>query len=374
MTAETIPTYPTHEVSPLDSDVPYSPDESSPLYDQLQAEQTASVESSNDTREVSPTGATLVRAAQRINGLLERRAVNKAHGDALKEYRDRDHSGYVDHIADLKDSEEATPMARATAEMALESEYRKADSKELLEKTKTKIRGFGTSALSRLKNAGRLTVGLPVVALDAGINGVKRASEAMGDATIRGFEKVENGMDKVGNKIVDTKANVKEKYQTFQFNQETKSNQKQFKKEYAKEMKAFDQQAADERKLQAKIDKWESKLAAKEDRRFERSMRKKAGEEKKAARKARWADRRNTIKEAIVSAPEKAGDAMMAGFGKLENGMDRVGARMVDAKETASDKVERAKASVHTTRAAGRAALEAFRTTRQAHTEQNKLY
>ena len=375
MTAETIPTYPTHEASPLDSDVPYSPDESSPLYDQLQAEQAASVESSNDTRAVSPTGATLVRAAQRINGLLERRAIdNKAHGDALKEYRDRDHSGYVDHIADLKESEEATPMARATAEMALDSEYRKADREAMVEKAKNKVRGFGTSALSRLKNAGRLAVELPVVALEAGANGVKRANEAMGDATMKGFEKIETGMDTVGTKIVDTKANVKEKYQTFQFNRETNANQRQFQKDYAKEMKAFDKEAKSEQKLQAKVDKWESKFAAKEDRRFERSMRKKEAEERRAARRQRWADRRNTIKEAIISAPEKAGDAMMAGFGKLENGMDRVGARMVDTKEAASDKIERTKASAQAIGAAVLAAREAFKTTHQTHTEQNKLY
>ena len=374
MTAETIPTYPTHEASTLDSDVPYSPDESSPLYDQLQAEQSASVEPTNETREVSPTGATLVRAAQRINGLLERRAINKAHGDALKEYRDRDHSGYVDHIADLKDSEEATPMARATAEMALDSEYRKSDREAMVEKAKNKIRGFGTSALSRLKNAGRLTVALPGVAAGAAINGAKRANEAMGDAIMKGFEKTEAGMDAVGNKIADIKETAKENYQTRKFNRETEAALESSRNEYAKEVKELDKQAKADRKHQDEVDKLESKFAAKEDRRFERSMRKKEAEERRAARRQRWADRRTAIKAAIVSAPEKAGDAMIAGFGKLENGMDRVGARMVDAKEAASDKIERTKASAHAIGAAALAAREAFRTTHQTHTEQNKLY
>lgn len=374
MTAETVPTYPTHETSPLDNDTPYDADETSPLYDQLQSEQSATVESKADTREVSPTGTSIVRAAQRINSLLEQRAINKAHGEALKEYHDRDHSDYIDHLASLKDSEEVTPMARATAEMALNNEYRKADREEMIEKAKNKLRGFGSSALTRLKNAGRLTIGLPGAVVEAGINGAKRANEAMGDAVMAGLEKTEAGMDAVGKKIVETKANIKTNSQTRQFNRETKSNQKQFQKEYAEEMKAFDKQAKSEAKLQAKVDKWESKFAAKEDRRFERSMRKKAAKERRAARHQRWSDRRNAIKEAIVSAPEKAGDVMMAGFGKLENGMDKVGTAMMNGKEAVSDKVERSKASFHATRAAGRAALEAFKSTHQAHTEQNKLY
>jgi len=374
MTAETIPTYPTPEVSPLDSDVPYNPDESSPLYNQLQAEQSASLESNNDTREVSPVGATLVRAAQRVNDLLEQRAINKAHGQALKEYRDRDHSGYVDHIADLKDSEEATPMARATAEMALDGEYRKADREEMIEKAKNKVRGLGSSALSRLKIAGRLTLALPGAAVEATVNNAKRANEAMGDAVMKGFEKVEDGMDAVGKKIVEKKESIKTNHQTRQFNREMNNSQKQFEKEQAKQLESFDKEAKSEAKLQAKVDKRESKFAAKEDRRFERSMLKKAAQERKNERRARWSNRLTAVKEAIVSTPDMMGDAIMAGFGKLENGMDKVGTAMVNGKEAVTDKVERTKASVHTTRAAGRAALEAFKSTRQAHVEQNKLY
>lgn len=331
-------------------------------------------EQANDTREVSPAGATLVRTAQRINVLLERHAMNKTHGEALKEYRDRDHSGYIDHVDRLKDSEEATPMARATAEMALDSEYRKADREEMLEKAKSKVRGFGSSTLTRLKNAGLITVGLPVIAVEAGIKGAKRANEVMGDAVMTGFEKVEAGIDIAGRKIVEKKENIKTNHQTRQFNRETKANQKQFQKEYAKETKAFDKEAKSEAKLQAKVDKWESKFAAKEDRRFERSMRKKVAEERRAERRTRWAGRLASVKEAIVATPDMMGDAIMTGFGKLENGMDKVGTTIVNGKEAAADKIERSKASVHATRAAGRAALEAFRTTRQTHTEQNKLY
>lgn len=367
MTAETIPPYSPQEMSPLDKGTPYSPDASSPIYDEVQAELQTAPELINDTREVSSTGTSIVRAAQRIHNLLERRAINSAHSEALKEYRDRDHSDYIDHLANLKDSQEATPMARATAEMALEGEYRKADREEMIEKAKNKVRGFGSSALTRLKNAGRLTVGLPVTAVEAGIKGAKRANEAMGDAVMAGFEKAEASMDAVGNKIADTKANIKTGHQTRQFNRETRSNQRQFQKEYAKEMKAFDKEAKSERKLQAKVDGWESKFA-------EHSIRKKAAQERREARRERWAERRAMIKEAIISAPDQAGDAMMAGFAKLENGMDAVGNAMAGAKEAATSRIERGKASVHTTRAAGRAALEAFKTTRQAHTEQKKIY
>lgn len=374
MTAETIPTYPAHDVSPLTEDTPYNPNETSPVYDQLQAEQSASFESTPETREVSSTGASIMRAAQRINSLLEQRAINHAHDKALNEYRERDNSGYVDHIANLKDSESATPMARATAEMALDQEYRKTDREEMIERAKNKVRGFGSSTLSRLKSAGRLTLALPSVAVEATVSGAKHANEAMGDAVMAGLEKTEAGVDAIGNKIADTKATIKENYQTHQFNRETKSNQKQFQKEYAKETKAFDKEAASNRKLQGKVDKWESKFAAKEDRRFERSMRKKVAQERKADRHARWSTRLTAVKEAIVSSPDKMGNALMTGFGKLENGMDKVGTAMVSGKEAVTDKVERTKASVHTSRAAGRAALEAFKSTRQAHAEQNKLY
>lgn len=342
------------------------------MYEVASPEETP--EQTIDPREISSTGASIVRAAQRINNLLERRAINKAHGEALDEYRDRDHSGYIDHLANMKDSQEATPVARATAEMALEAEHRRADRKEMADKAKTMLRGFGSSALAHLKNAGRVTVSLPAAAAEASVNGVKRANEAMGDAVMAGFEKAEAGMDVVGNKLADTKVNIKAGYQTYQFNRETKSNQKQFQKAYAKETKAFDKEAKSEQKLQAKVDKWESKFAAQEDRRFERDMRKKAAQERREARHVRWAERRAMIKEAIISTSERTGDAMMSGFVKLENGLDKVGNVMIRGKEAAGAKVERGKTSIHTTRAAGRAAIEAFKATRQAHTEQNKLY
>ena len=333
----------------------------------------AEVDEAIDNREVSPTGSSIIRVAERINTILERRAIDKAHGEALKEYRDRDHSDYIDHLASLKDSEEATPMARATAEMALEHEHPKDEREEMLEKAKAKIRGFGRSALARLKNASLITVELGVAAGEAVAKGAKRANETMGDAVMIGLEKTEASMDAVGKKIVETKSNIKTNRQTRQFNRETKADQKQFQKEYAREMKNFDKEAAHERKLQTKVDKRESKLAAKEDRRFERSMRKKAAEERRTERHARWAKRYNFIKEAAVSAPEMAADAMMTGFSKVELGMDKVGKVMVNGKEAASAKIERSKASVHTTRAAGKAALEAFKNTRQIHNEQNQL-
>lgn len=53
---------------------------------------------------------------------------------------------------------------------------------------------------------------------------------------------------------------------------------------------------------------------------------------------------------------------------------DRWSARFNAGKDKVTDKVERTKASVHATRAAGRAALTAFQDTRRTHREQNSLY
>lgn len=53
---------------------------------------------------------------------------------------------------------------------------------------------------------------------------------------------------------------------------------------------------------------------------------------------------------------------------------ERWSARIQAGKDAVTDKVERSKASVHTTRAAGQAALSAFQATRRTHSEQNRLY
>lgn len=326
-------------------------DEEAPLFDMADFE--ADVQEPKP--ELSPTATRLRAAAERAATFLDDRAETKLQ----KTEQDEAYGSYSENIS-------------ATRDRIREERIDAVEAK--IENAKARIGGLGRTTLGRLKNAGLITVGLSLMASEAGVRGVKRGSEAVSSAAINGLGKVEVGMSTAGNKIADTKASVKDRYQTYQFNKESKSNQKQFQKEYAKQTKAFDKEAARDRKLQTKVDKWESKAAAKYDRRFEREMRKKAALEHRAERRELWASRFNTVKEAVASVPERAGNHMMAGFAKIETGIDRTGRSIVNAKERAGDKVERVKVSAHTTRAAGRAALEAFKAARQVHDEQNKLY
>lgn len=329
-------------------EAPIDPDELQAMFDAESpvAEQTN--ESAVDTREVSPTGSSIVRAATRINSVLERRAINKAHSEALKEYRSIDNAGYVDHIASLAESEEVSPMAQASAQMALEREHRIADTKEFFDTSKENVSKLGRSALKSLKSAGMITLGLGVLGAEAAGRGAKRTAEMTGDGMMAGFAKAEAGMDRVGNKILETKADIKSSYQTYQFNRETKANQKQFQKEYAKEVKAFDKATAKEAKIQAKQDKIDIKEAAREDRRFERSMHKKAALERRNARRARWSASFDTLKATAVSGIESSKDFV------------------TDTTDKARETAERAKQKARITRTAGRMALATYRDTKEA--------
>lgn len=147
------------------------------MFNAPEASTSETADNSGETREISPLGSTLVRAAERVSSILEARAINKAHGEALKEYRDRDHSDYVDHIASLAESTEATPMAQVSAQMALEREYRIADREQLIADAKDKLRGFGNSALRRLKSAGLIGLGIGIIGAEAGAKSAKKGAE-----------------------------------------------------------------------------------------------------------------------------------------------------------------------------------------------------
>lgn len=244
----------------------------------------ASVEASNipGYSELSPTGSMLIGAATRINGILERRAVNKAHDEALKEYRERDYNGYVDHLGSLEDSSEVSPAAKASARMALDREYLKADIQEKLDKAKDKVRGFGRSALSRLKGAGLITAGLGIMSAEATGRSVKKASEAtktgtikfgekVGDGFITGLKKVEAGMDSAGETVADIRSARRQ----------------------AADRKA-DAVATQEAIAHAeKIKTQREKEAARQERR-------EAALARKNVRHAKWASRREAVKQGFV--------------------------------------------------------------------------
>jgi|GEM_PF-2825609 hypothetical protein len=301
-------------------------DEEAPLFDMADFE--ADVQEPKP--ELSPTATRIRAAAERAATFLEDRAETRLK----KTDQDEAYDSYSENISTTRN------RIREERIDAVE---------EKIENAKTRISGFGRTTLGRLKNAGLITVVVPsLMASEAGVRGVKRGGEAVGNVVIGGLQKVETGMDTVGSKIVDAKAGAKERYQTYQFNRETKTNQKQFQKEYAKEVKAFDKNAEKQSKLQAKVDKVESKAAAREDRRFEREMRKKVALERRAERRARWVAKGNAVKDMAIGSAEAVKETYSS------------------AADRAKELAESAKQKGRVSRTAGRMALQTYRDTKEA--------
>ncbi len=225
-------------------------------------------ETNGDTREVSPLGSGLVRAANRMNAILEQRAINKAHGEALKEYRDRDYDGYIGHLANVADSPEATPLAKASAEMAVEREWRREDREKMVNEMTVKVKGFGRSALSRLKSAGLVTLGLSIMGAEATGRGAKKTVEA-GSATV----------DSARETIADYRNSRRQ----------------------AAERKAEAAATAKYERHAAKVQKKNEKAQVKQERvdaRLEAArQRKEAAQARKAERHAKWSSRREAFRQ-----------------------------------------------------------------------------
>jgi hypothetical protein len=191
------------------------------------------------------------------------------------------------------------------------------------ELAKTKLRGIGRVG-ARFSRAGHeIAAGARVVvtnkALEIGdrvdtavINAAESATTAVkdkvsavsdraGDAIMKGFGSIENGLDKGASKVIEFKAGVKDK------------------------------------------------LIA----------RKQAAVARRQARRERWSDRRTAAKTAVNNGLDRSAAGIMNGFAKIETAGDKVGSKMISAKEAAADKAERAKLTLHATRAIGRAAIDA---------------
>lgn len=285
--------------------------------------------------EISPTGASLIRAAERINAALETRAINKAHSRALEEDARRTKASQDEALASYEENIDAT------RQRVREERIERIEDK--LESAKGKVRSLGRTALSTLKDAGLITLGAGVLTTRASRRGVSKLMDKSGDMMMAAGAKLETGADKIGASMVAGKEKVKNATAGAQLKLESKRQDRQFKKQYEKELKAFDKNAEAERKAAEKQDKRDLKEAAREDKRFERSMRKKAALERRQARRTAWAARR----EAIV-------------------------ARGRDLIDTAQDKAETMKRNVRVTRTAGRMALQTFRDTREAFVEDKR--
>lgn len=241
--------------------------------------QETEVPPSVDTRETSSMAGRVRAAAERFATRLEKHAISRAHNAALKEYRDRDHSAYVDHVISLASGDENTEAQEFNSNL-LRKEERRSDREELLEGATLQLRALGGLALEKTvdtsKNAG-------YIALGAGVLGYEKAKY-----TVRG----------VGNIL---KAEASYHINDARLKHGQKRDAKQFVRNYQKETKRFDKQAEKEAQLQVKVDRKEMKQAIREDKRFERSMRNKARVEKVVGAVERNIDRAANTKRRLGS-------------------------------------------------------------------------
>jgi hypothetical protein len=296
-------------------------------------EATVDTETVVDTREVSPTGSKVVRAAERINAFLERRAINKAHGQANKENAQRDkaaqdeaYDSYSDNIATTADREslEADWAAADDARMNelhaeankenknIDKAARKAERDQAIERAKEKLRGFGARALNVAKAGGNLVLGAGILTGEAAARGAQaagqRGADAYSSAKAKAGETVDAARGYVDSKV-DSINNAAES-----FNQKTEAVAEKIKgtpdqvkawwkdrKEKATVKKAEKDQARSERK-QAREDRYAEKIKTRNEKRVE-SVRK--AEAARAARRAKWATRGNNAKEYVG---DKAGN------------------------------------------------------------------
>lgn len=135
-------------------------------------------EAADESREVSPTGASLVRAANRVNDLLEKRAINNAHAEALQENQQRkvdaQNNAYASYEENIDVSAEQDEAYRMNDKIDA-----RAARKERLEEAKDKVRGAGRRALGFLKNAGLITLGAGVLAGEYAAKKVKSGTETV---------------------------------------------------------------------------------------------------------------------------------------------------------------------------------------------------
>lgn len=270
-----------------------------------------------EQRDISPTATRIRNAAESIGSFLEERAKSNAHDEALKEYRDRDHSGYVDHIASLAEATDkhGEPLeSQNFGAKLLSKEHSRADREKFIEDGKQRLSKMGSTALDLAKNAGLITVGVGVMGYNAT---AKLARES-------------------------------------KLKHDIKSENKDFIKSYKKETGRFDKQAKRESKKLDKANAIAIKKAKRDDKRFDRSMNRKATIEK-------WQDRAIKVGEFYANSKE-------ATIVRAENGARRVGNTYRSSKETyeavktsTTEKKRKLGAFALKARVAGQAAIVAGR-------------
>jgi hypothetical protein len=122
---------------------------------------TPSVETNLDNRELSPTASLMRGAVDKITAMFERRALNKAHSEALKDDQSRTETlqneafdSYADNISFTQNREQ--DEKREAREAKIE------DAKKMVNK-------IGRSALTGVTNAGLITLGIGILVGEAAV-------------------------------------------------------------------------------------------------------------------------------------------------------------------------------------------------------------
>ena len=149
---------------------------------------------------VSPFGTKLVLAASRINSLLESRLANKADKEQLAENRERSlelqneaYNTYQPNLTNTKNHEEGLRMNKRFDARAARQEK--------LDQAKSKVRGFGRSALNKLKDAGLIGLGVTIAGASKSKELATEASQKTKDSIASGIDKAEELAGKAGQKM-----------------------------------------------------------------------------------------------------------------------------------------------------------------------------
>jgi hypothetical protein len=204
--------------------------------------------------EISPMATRIRKAAERFANRLERRAINRAHDEALDFMRKTDNADYVDHVAELAENGDTEKIRNANRNL-LNKEYSRADREASLEAGKQKLQYLGALATAT----------------------VIESSKIVSEATKSAGEVVSETTKGVGTVI---KSEAQYKINDLRLKHSNDRLTKQFHRNYEKETKRFDKQAEKASRKLEKSNQKDIKRAVKEDERFERSMRNKERVEK----------------------------------------------------------------------------------------------
>lgn len=160
---------------------------------------------------MSPTGSRLLRAASRISAILERRAINKAHSEALKEYRKRDYDDYMDHIGGMRGSQNVSLAANTYATRTARREHLITDIKDIPDSIHRKVAGVGRAGIAIALGAGLAGANSAQRGYENAKQSAVKLNEAVGDGMMAAGARLEQGLDSAGQKTAETVESIKER-------------------------------------------------------------------------------------------------------------------------------------------------------------------